>query len=331
MKVTKGRLIDDLKKIGVEDGDHLAVLLSFKSIGYVEGGPNTLIDALLETVGPNGTVMMNTYTPNFPLSKIESDYIFDRRFTPALTGLVPNVFMKRQDAIRSGHPVCSVAAIGNLAEYLTEGHNEKSPLHMPYSSLANKNGKYLCIGLREAALGAIRHEAQRLAGLFDVVPMLRGARYRNDGGDVKLYIFNTPPCVKRLPALIPRLEKMGVVKISRIGMAYSIFGPARDTLDAMTEMLKEKPTLNLCDDISCLWCREFERRKNLYRKINNPKNFQKNPLVIKSVTLINKIRLREYSYLSYNDEKGSKIMERTKMKILSMLNTTLKRSLGSLV
>ena len=77
VKITKDRVIRDLREIGVKDGDHIAVALSFKSIGYVEGGPEAFINALLEVVGPNGTIMMNTHTIGFPLSKIESDHIFE--------------------------------------------------------------------------------------------------------------------------------------------------------------------------------------------------------------------------------------------------------------
>ena len=56
--ITKERIINDLKRSGVKNGDHLSVALSFNSIGYVDGGPNIFIDALLETVGADGTIMM---------------------------------------------------------------------------------------------------------------------------------------------------------------------------------------------------------------------------------------------------------------------------------
>ena len=50
-EVPKQRIVDDLKRIGVTEGDHVAVVLSLKSIGYVVGGPAAFIEALLET-GP---------------------------------------------------------------------------------------------------------------------------------------------------------------------------------------------------------------------------------------------------------------------------------------
>jgi len=56
----------DFKKIGIQKGDHLAVTLSFKSIGHVKGGPDTFIDALIEVVGSEGTIMVNTFTVCIP-------------------------------------------------------------------------------------------------------------------------------------------------------------------------------------------------------------------------------------------------------------------------
>jgi len=298
VEVSKDRIIRDLRKIGVKEGDHIAVALSLKSVGYVKGGPEAFIDALLEVVGPNGTIMMNTHTRGFPLWKIASDYIFDYRSTSSLTGLVTETLRKRKNSIRSRHPVFSVTAIGKLAKYLTKGHDENSSLFMPYSRLAKVDGKYLCIGLGHN-LVALRHEAQCQAGLFNVVPITLGVKYRDEEGNVKIYVFNRPPCRTKLPELVPILRKMGIVKIGRIGMAYSILAPARELIDSMTEMLKKNPTLNLCDDVLCVWCREFERRMNLYEKIENPKYFQKNAFVIKIIALINGFRLKNSGFLYY--------------------------------
>ena len=46
-EITKEHLVRDFERIGLGKGDHVAVTLSFRSIGYVKGGPNSFIDALL--------------------------------------------------------------------------------------------------------------------------------------------------------------------------------------------------------------------------------------------------------------------------------------------
>jgi aminoglycoside N3'-acetyltransferase len=301
IEVTKDRLISDLKKIGVTKGDHLAVTLSFKSIGYVVGGPQILIDALLEAVGSEGTIMMNTHTESFSPCYLPTDYIFDKEKTAPSTGIVPQNIIKRSDSIRSSHPTCSVACIGKMAEYLTTGHDETANSYLPYEKLAKIDGKYLAIGIGNR-LVAIRHEAQRRAGLF-IVPDYRCVKFRDQEGNIKLHVQLKTPCFNKLPDLVPKLEAKGIIKRGDIGMAHSIIASADQLLYHMSSILKENPTLNLCDGISCYMCRELERRMNLYERIVNPKLFQKNVLIRTVLSWRNRLLLRRLN--SFNPTKVS--------------------------
>jgi hypothetical protein len=157
------------------------------------------------------------------------------------------------------------------------------------------------------------------------VPLLHGVKYKKNK-EVYLYLFNHPPCARKLPKLVPLLRKEKILKIGKIGIAYSILAPANALLKEMAEMLKADPTLNLCDGFYCLWCREFERRMNLYRKIKKPKFFQKNILVIKLISLINKYRLKEYQYLSFKRNREKKI-KRFRFSKIRFLISELRRSI----
>ena len=53
----KLNLIRDLEDIGVHSGDTLNVKASLRSIGEIQGGANTLIEALMEVVGEKGTIV----------------------------------------------------------------------------------------------------------------------------------------------------------------------------------------------------------------------------------------------------------------------------------
>jgi len=67
--------------------------------------------------------MIPAFTRNLPLGRLKSDkvdYLFDYRTTPAVTGLISEVFRNQKDAIRSRHPTNSVVALGQLAEFVTE-------------------------------------------------------------------------------------------------------------------------------------------------------------------------------------------------------------------
>ena len=268
--VCKDQIISDLRRMGLVEGDHVAVALSFKSIGNVEGGPEAFIEALLAVVGSKGTIMMNAHTSYFPVSEINTDYVFDITSSTPLTGVLPEKLLKHEGAIRSRHPTFSAVAVGHLAEYLTDGHDECSMPYLPFEKLARVKGKCLFIGI-EGRLVAIRHEAQRRAGLF-VVPMLTGVKYKKNN-EVKLFVSVMPPCTKKLPELNPRLEKMKILRSGKIGYAPSLIGLADNLLESLSSILKEDPSLNLCDDLFCLSCRELERRLNISTKNMTP--FQK--------------------------------------------------------
>ena len=52
--VTQAQLLRDLAAMGLQQGDLLYVHSSLRALGFVEGGADTVIDALLEMVGPQG-------------------------------------------------------------------------------------------------------------------------------------------------------------------------------------------------------------------------------------------------------------------------------------
>ena len=54
------KLISEFKDLGLEKGDVVLVHSSYKSFGGVEGGPQTVIDALLSILGEEGTLIVPT-------------------------------------------------------------------------------------------------------------------------------------------------------------------------------------------------------------------------------------------------------------------------------
>ena len=55
------RLVANLRKIGIEEGDTVLVHSSLSSLGYVEGGAETVIDSLLGVL-KEGTLLKLTIT-----------------------------------------------------------------------------------------------------------------------------------------------------------------------------------------------------------------------------------------------------------------------------
>lgn len=317
--ITESQIKADLEKMGIQKGDHVAVALSFKSVGPTECGPNGFIDALLEVVGPMGTVLMNTHTISFPISEIDSDFVFNPETTVPLTGLIPRTLMQRTDAIRSRHPTCSVVAVGKLAKYLTEDHDEYSEPYLPLNKLAKIGGKCLFIGTN-GRLVAFRHEAQRRAGLF-IVPKFTGVKFKNLENETKGFVWIFPPCAKKLPEIVPNLFRMGVIVQGKVGLANTISSSASELIEAMTTMLKEDPTLTLCDDAMCVDCREIERRLNLLKKIPKPLFFQRNRLAVLLLQFRNRLFLYRYRYVGYHKKSQMKLIGFLDVNICIIINS----------
>ncbi|CAF4296586.1 unnamed protein product, partial [Rotaria sp. Silwood2] len=60
--LTGERLKEDFKKLGISPGMNLLVHCSLSKIGWICGGPVTLIQVLLDLLGPEGTLIMPSQT-----------------------------------------------------------------------------------------------------------------------------------------------------------------------------------------------------------------------------------------------------------------------------
>ena len=112
------QILSGLRRLGVREGDVILAHSSLSSFGYVEGGADTVIRALLDAVGPAGTVVVPTLSFG---SVDESDPYFSVNDTPSDTGRITEEFRKRPEARRSRHPLSSAAAIGKDAERIAGG------------------------------------------------------------------------------------------------------------------------------------------------------------------------------------------------------------------
>ena len=126
--VTKTDIKTALSSLGIVSGDTVLAHSSMKSFGHVCGGPDTVIDVFLETVGASGTVVMPTLSQK-NWETVYEDWHMDR---PSDVGLLTEVFRKRPNALRSNQAPHSVAAIGPKAEELTKEHTAFGPRVGPF-------------------------------------------------------------------------------------------------------------------------------------------------------------------------------------------------------
>ena len=142
---TKENLIRDLEKMNLEPTDALMVHSSMKSIGPVEGGADTVVDAFMEYF-EKGLFM----TPTHTWAQMSEEYsLFDPINEPACVGIIPNVFRKREGVVRSLHPTHSIAAYGPRAkEYVKGEENITTPADPKgcWGRLLDINAKILMLG-----------------------------------------------------------------------------------------------------------------------------------------------------------------------------------------
>ena len=163
--VLKEDILAALAEAGVGRGQTIMVHTSLSSLGFVCGGPQVVIEALLESVGDEGTIMMPTQSwknldpaagvhwqepEDWWLLIREHWPAYDKRITPTNTmGAVAEMFRKWPGTLRSDHPARSVAAWGKYAQYLTEGHDLSNIFGegSPIGKLYELNGYVLLIGV----------------------------------------------------------------------------------------------------------------------------------------------------------------------------------------
>ena len=126
----------DLRRIGIQKGDVVLVHSSLGSIGFVEGGVHAVIDALMETVGSEGTVAMPCFTLHGSmLETLQRGTVFDPRKTVSTVGAITEAFRRRDGVRRSIHPTHSVCAWGAKAEWITRGHESAATSFGPGTPL----------------------------------------------------------------------------------------------------------------------------------------------------------------------------------------------------
>jgi aminoglycoside 3-N-acetyltransferase len=159
--ITALQIAEVLRKQGLQSGDSVLVHCAMSKIGFLEKGPETLVDALIQVVGDNGHILM----PTSPNPAMQLDYIrdldcFDVLNSPSKMGAVTEYFRKLPGVERSLSPVEPVSVLGPDAEWFISGHtNSETPYNAdsPFARLAQRKGKILYLGVTLIQAGTSLH------------------------------------------------------------------------------------------------------------------------------------------------------------------------------
>ena len=171
---TRGCLVEELRALGVRAGDSVMMHSSLSALGHVEGGAEAVTDALLDTVGPGGTLLVPAFRDSVwgdPANFCNSDCRngCPRRLCPSrqpgFQGIIPETIRRRPGSLRSCHPTHSWAALGPNAERLLEGHKD-APTQCgpgnPFEELLALDGCILILGVEVNTITLWHHYEETL-------------------------------------------------------------------------------------------------------------------------------------------------------------------------
>lgn len=243
--LTFAQLVSEFRALGLCAGDVLLVHSSYKSFGEVEGGPPTVIDALLEVLGPEGTLIMPTF--NFDFTKGKP---WDVRSTPSQMGVLTELVRTDPRAKRVFHPIYSFAVIGKYADYLS-GLRYKSSYerNSVFGKLRDLDGKIMVIGLSYTNSMTFFHHIEQMEGVdYRFLKQFTG-QVTDENGNTYTDTFEMlvrdidRGIVTEVNPMGALMEQAGIVKIRKIGEADVKLMKANEVYAFTAREMKRDPHL----------------------------------------------------------------------------------------
>jgi aminoglycoside N3'-acetyltransferase len=241
--LTKKDLLNGFGQIGIRNGDTVMVHTSYKSLGGVECGADTVIDAFVELTGRDGTVVF----PAFNFQSWTEDHYFDVLETPSKMGAITEVARLRPDARRTPHPIYSFSVLGARTDEFSMTEDVES--YGPNSAFAlfhKINGTIVSIGLDFNSTFSMHHYIE-----YNV-----GCDYRRIIEFAGIYVgYNRKPQVK-LYSMFARkddtvktyinpgmdeLLEAGVTREVQVGAAKVHYSTANEFYNNMSIIVREHP------------------------------------------------------------------------------------------
>ena len=241
-------LIAELRAMGV-NSRQVMVHSSYKAIGEVEGGPQTVVDAFRAAVG-FGTLLFPTY--DFE-SWTERGY-WDRENSPSKMGVISEMARLDRRFRRTSHPMLSYAVYAGLDTPYGQDYQAAHGSGSLFDHFVQNNGLLISIGadrqagFRELDTGfTISNHAGVLAGapwrsmrIFEGVYVFKGQ------SEIRRYAASVRTDDRYITAVTPahmEAERLGFIRRFPLGNADCWVAYARPFVEWATEAHISEPDL----------------------------------------------------------------------------------------
>jgi aminoglycoside 3-N-acetyltransferase len=255
--LTVESLAEQFAACGMTAGQTVVVHSSMSKLGYVVGGAEAVILALLTVLTPDGTLVMPTHTtentdPGFwqepPVP--ESWWTVIRQHTPAFNplttptremGRVPELFRTWPGVQRSHHPITSCAALGKYAAYLMESHPLEDEFgdESPFGKLYALDGSILLLGAGHGNNTSL-HVAEARASWPGKHTFRDGCAMLVDGQREWVYFDRMQPDASDFERIGADYEAQYAVPVYKVGNADVRFIKQRPLVDFAVKWMESQ-------------------------------------------------------------------------------------------
>jgi aminoglycoside 3-N-acetyltransferase len=250
-EISKNEITNALLILGVQQGDTILVHSSLSRLGKIEGGSSTVVNALKDAVGPEGTIGAPTFwglTKNY----LSGQRNFDVANTPSILGAVTEKIRTQPESKRSFHPTHSLAFIGPNADFLTNSHHkDNTPFgpHSPYVRMIELKGKILLLGVTIEYMTSLHTIEDQIKDFpvnvyrkdpisFNVIAPNRKQLV------VSTYIHNSEVAkIRNSLKLEPFFENIGLIKKCKIGIGTARLIDASELHETLLKLYESGITM----------------------------------------------------------------------------------------
>ena len=259
---TRGGLSAHLRALGLAESDAVMVHAGLRAVGPMEARGVTLVEAILDTIDPGGTLLAYTdWIGGYEHLLDDAGHLPDALkagvtpFDPATSPATPDngafveIVRRWPGAMRSDSPGPSVAAVGAKATWFTADHSLDYGYggRSPFARLVEAGGKVLMVGAPLDTM-TLLHHAEHKADIPEKrvirieVPLLRDGR--TEWHMVEEFDTSNPVVAgladDYFAEIVEAFLATGRGRRGKVGKADSVRVPAREIVEFAVRWLEAR-------------------------------------------------------------------------------------------